>query len=183
MKEGLHDSGGYTEGLGREVVPELNLEGWVQCSHINNKHIEEVKSKTFTKKNRRKGFAPTWAINKLSLRHTEFSVLVVRRDPGEDVHGRLAPHACNFGRDSQMEIQWSCHHTLAVEAFDVPGLPGGARKGGWREISAGDELVRDRRNLRRSHGRDRKRKDENSMVQWKSKEEADDTVRWHRAVS
>lgn len=57
-------------------------------------------------------------------------MLVVGRDPGEDVHGRLAPHACNFGRDSQMEIQWSCHHTLAVEAFDVPGLPGGARKGG-----------------------------------------------------
>jgi len=56
-------------------------------------------------------------------------VLVVGWDPGEDVHGRLAPCACNFGRDSQVEMQWS-RHMLAVEAFDVPGLPGGARKGG-----------------------------------------------------
>ena len=62
-------------------------------------------------------------------------------------------------------------HMLAVEAFDVPGLPEGARKGGWRELSAGDELVRDRRSLRRSHWRGRKKKNENGLVQWRAKEE------------
>lgn len=53
----------------------------------------------------------------------------------------------------------------AVEAFDVPGLPGGARKGGRREIPAGDELVRDRGNLRRSHRRGRKKTNESGLVQ------------------
>lgn len=174
--------GWVVNGKASHWMPELNLKGWVQSSHTKiGGRIQGL-----WKKCKNKALYKTCALGTVSLsshsgfrlkqsvvrlRHVEFRVFVREVRVKLSIHNwRPTPVTLEKG------LGWKYNMELSLLSQQPNSLmwmrsPGRTRRWGGRgEISGEDELGRGGWNPIRNSQQNRKKGNENSLVQWRSKE-------------